>query len=132
MIKEIRDFVASWPGFAGIPFPVDVLGPMPGCGAVMPRGEEILQTLEDIRGGVAFRKRLTADVLLAQGLDPMADGWEPHERLLEFARWCQQQDKRITAKGPFLQSRGDDGVARYRLELRFEFTENLEKEHDHV
>ena len=134
MICKIRDFIASWEGFGGIPFPVDLLGPLPGCGAVMPRGEEILRRQEDIRGRVALRKRLTVHVLLAPALQQ--DGWQPHQLLLDFGSWALGHvpqlgaDTRLVLRGPELVSRGDDDLGRYRMELAFEFTEFLEKEQE--
>ena len=111
MICKIREWIMSWEGFGGRPFPVDLLGPLPGCGAVMPKGEEILRRQEDIRGRVALRKRLTLWVMLAQELQP--DGWQPHQLLMDFGRWALCSfpdlgaDTRLSIRGPEVAYRGD-------------------------
>ena len=109
-------------------FPVDVLGPLGGCGGLFPQGEQILRRIEDIEGGLRFRRRLTVHLVLSQAADPAADCPGPHQRLLEFAAWARDhvpnlgEQTTLKTDGPQAISRDHRGLGRYRLKLVFEYT----------
>ena len=128
MIKTIQNWIESWEGFRGLAFPVDALGPGAACGGLFPQGEQVLRRMEDIRGHLRLRKRLTFHLMLTEALDPLGDGVSPHQLLMEFAAWAHGQvpalgeDTRLVTEGPVPTTKGPEGLARYRLKLVFEFT----------
>ena len=77
MIKTIQNWIESWEGFRGLAFPVDALGPGAACGGLFPQGEQVLRRMEDIRGHLRLRKRLTFHLMLTEALDPLGDGVSP-------------------------------------------------------
>ena len=128
-MEQLKNWAASYPGFAGMALTLDALPGRPGCIGLFCRGEEVLRRQEDITGGIRCRKRLTLTLALCCRKDPEGDCHTP-QLLLDFGRWAASaqapvlgQDQTVRAEKGGLKHAGAGGVGRYELRIIFEFTE---------
>lgn len=123
MINQLRDWIASYPGFAGRQFSVDALGSGPEAAAVYCKGEQVLSRQEDILGGAALRRRLTLTVLVRgreQSQLPQA--------LAGFVRWAEHgapvlgEQQTVRAEQGKLRHAAGTGITTYEIRVELEFS----------
>lgn len=128
-MEELRNWVASYPGFAGMPITLDALPGRPGCMGLFCRGEEVLDRQADILGGLRCRKRLTLVLALHWAKDPESDCLTS-QLLLDFGRWAGASqapvlglEQTVSAQQGQLKQADAQGLGRYEIRIIFEFTE---------
>ena len=128
-MERLKNWVASYPGFAGMPITLDALPGRPGCMGLFCRGEEILNRQADILGTWRCRKRLNLVLALYCAKDPEGDCYSP-QLLLDFGRWVSAsqapllgQDQQVRAQQGQLKQADAEGLGRYEIKIILEFTE---------
>lgn len=127
-MEQLKNWVAAFPGFAGMTVTVDAQPGIPGSVGLFCRGQKTLWQREDLLGRVRRRRRLTLEVTLACSKDPQGDCLTA-ALLLELARWAEGsapilgQEQTLRADKGSLHHAAAGGVGVYALELIFEFTE---------
>lgn len=123
MIEQLRDWIATYPGFAGRQFTLDRLEAGPWAAGIFCKGQRILARQADILGGATVRRVLTLELLLRSTQDqPLT------ESLQDFARWAERsapvlgQRQTLRAEQGKLHQDADTGITTYEIRLELEFS----------
>lgn len=123
MINQIRNWVASFPGFAGREFAIDALGSGADAAAVYPKGEQVVFRHPDILGGMAVRRKLTFHILLrSRENSAMA------AVIADFVRWAEHgapalgEQQTVSAEQGKLRHNTGTGITTYEIRVEVEFT----------
>ena len=124
MTAKLRDWITSYPGFAGREFTEDMLLSGADAAGIFFKGEQVISRRTDILGGIYCRRRVNLSLLLRS-----REKRQMSQCLADFVRWAERtapvlgQQQTVRAEQAKLRHAAGTGITTYEIQVALEFTE---------